>query len=431
MNIPEAAALQHTVAALRTPILGRGSLFRACILGATLAPFLTALAIRFEPQFVRHAPGALQAPLTLSIGTAFAWMGIISSAHVVSTSYLLLNPKEYYGVWKPWLSLVCIPLTLLAATFVVLLSLPLGAVLAYMIVYLHYGMWHFGRQNLGVLSFVTRVSLARPMNGFERRTIMAGVIAGISATYTVFAPAFGLSEKAFPFDLSNMPSVMSVGWHVGAIINAVLVPTTLWYAYRHRKEYDWLTLTTYLASVFFFLPIFLTSEPLFALAAWSIAHGLQYIVFLTFHAAGKPRPLRSAVALAAAVTGGIVIWQLAASAQVTDDISSIKLWIAVITGATLVHYWVDQFLWRFNNPDRRKWMAENCVSRTGPCCRSPPACEDRIMASNGAIAPRWITNFDLTTLQVWRLVYRTSIGRGDRLSVKASKPAGRLRVADV
>lgn len=343
------------------PLTG-GTAFRIGVIGATLLPLSLALGSFLFALIASHAPRSLAYLFGFGSVTAaqvFAVMGTLSAAHVMSTSYLLFNPNEYRGVWRPGLSLIGIPLVLFGATFLVLLASPLWTVLAYMLLYLHFGMLHFGRQNLGVLSFVSRIALRRAMTPFERRTIMAGVIAGIFATYSIFAPALGLNQKAFPFDLTRIQPVFSSLWYVGAAINVVLVPVTLAYAVRHRCEYDWSTLTVWLASVFFFLPMFLTNTPLFALGAWTMAHGLQYVVFLFFHAAGKSRPLVSIIFLGAAIVAGILIWKLSAIAQASDATTVIKVAVATITAITLVHYWVDQFLWKFSAPERRKWLVEN------------------------------------------------------------------------
>jgi hypothetical protein len=45
----------------------------------------------------------------------------------------------------------------------------------------------------------------------------------------------------------------------------------------------------YLASVMFFVPLFLTADPLIAVSSWAVAHGLQYLVFLVFHAGSRTR----------------------------------------------------------------------------------------------------------------------------------------------
>src|SRR5262245_23352462 len=117
-----------------------GAIFRTCILAVTLLPLALALAMRFSPILVTFAPGAIQSLFANSLTTVFTWMGIVSAAHVASTAYLLFNPKEYTGVWKPRLTLIGAPLVLLSVNFVVITMLPLWAVMAYILVYVHYGM---------------------------------------------------------------------------------------------------------------------------------------------------------------------------------------------------------------------------------------------------------------------------------------------------
>ncbi len=107
----------------------------------------------------------------------------------------------------------------------------------------------------------------------------------------------------------------------------------------------------------FLLPIFLTNNALFSFAAWTVAHGLQYVVFLAFHAGAKPRPVISLAFLLTTVVAGYAIWQFCGHIQNGSDVFAIKVAVATITAITLVHYWVDQFLWRFNSPERRKWLA--------------------------------------------------------------------------
>jgi hypothetical protein len=336
------------------PVRLSGSSFRGCVLAATLAPVALALAMQFGSA-VGVAPRFFSSSLmaTLSI------MGTLSATHVCATAYLLFNPKEYEGVRSPLVVLIAIPALLLVTTFAMLIAAPLWATMIFMLLYIHYGMWHFGRQNLGVFSFVSRISLKRPMSRFERSTIMAGVIAGMAAAYSVFAPALMLDQKAFPFDLSVVNAPFSDLWYVGAAIMAALVPTSLYYAYRYRSKFEPYTLATYLASVFFYLPIFVSTNPLFTLTVWTVAHGLQYIVFLGFHAAGKPKPVPSVVFLAVSVLAGYLIWKLCGRMQAGNDADATKIAVATLSALTLVHYWVDQFLWKFNTPARRVWLAQH------------------------------------------------------------------------
>jgi hypothetical protein len=325
-----------------------GTWFRAAIIGATVVPFAVAIALAGQPPF---GSSGLSAVLVL--------LGWLSTAHVMSTAYILFNPADHIGVRSPHLTLLAVPLLLLGATFTVLVALPLWAAMAFMLVYIHYGMWHFGRQNIGVLTFVSRISVARPVNRFERTTIMLQVVAGMFAAYAVFAPGLMLNPRVYPFDLSLFDPVLRLGWYVGLAINVVLVPAVVWHIVRNRQEYDAPTAVIYMAAAFFYLPIFLTKNSLIALTTWTIAHGLQYLVILAFHAASRPRPWLSFGALTAAVAGGYLIWRLSGEIQGGDDVLAVKLGISVITALTLVHYWVDQFLWKFNTPERRAWLAEH------------------------------------------------------------------------
>jgi hypothetical protein len=325
-----------------------GARFRAAIIAATVVPFAVAIALAAQPPFGSRG-----------LNSVLVILGWLSTAHVVSTAYILFNPADHVGVKSPRLTLLAIPLLLVGATLTVLLALPTSAAMAFMLVYIHYGMWHFGRQNIGVLTFVSRISLGRSVNPFERATIMLQVAAGMFAAYAVFAPGLMLNPKVYPFDLSLLDPVLGLGWHVGLAINIVLVPTVAWRLIRDWRDYDAPTTVVYLAAAFFYLPIFVTRNPLIALAAWTIAHGLQYLVILAFHAASRPRPLVSFAALAATVAGGYGIWWLSGQVQGGDDVLAVKIAVAVITALTLVHYWVDQFLWKFNTPERRAWLAEH------------------------------------------------------------------------
>jgi hypothetical protein len=175
--------------------------FLACMIAATILPFVVAAILVAQP------------PLAIGQLSAVFWiMAALSATHVASTAYILFNPADHAGVRAPQLTLVGIPLLLLVATFMVLLALPLWASMLFMLVYIHYGMWHFARQNLGVLSFVARISMARPIDKFERATIMLQVVAGMFAAYAVFAPALMLNPKVYPFDLSLVDPVFRRGW---------------------------------------------------------------------------------------------------------------------------------------------------------------------------------------------------------------------------
>lgn len=332
-------------------LFASGRAFLVLMSGATLGPFLLAL-------ICYHTEGAASKIVQL--------LTLVAAPHVFATLYLLLDRGNLAGISKPGVTVFAIPVALMILNCAVLLAAPLWAVLAYMLVYVHISMWHFGRQNLGVVAFATRVGNGRPMDTFERRTLIAGTIAGVLGGYHMFAPTLMLHPGPWPLDLEFVDPLFSRLWWGGIAIYAILVPMAVAHVLAHRERYDAMSVALYLGCVFFFLPAYLSTHPLFLLVGWSVAHGAQYLVFLAFHAGGKAdRPVHHLRALAPlalfllCLGSGVVIWRASGHIQDAGDHDAIRLAIATTTALTLAHYWVDQFLWKFGNPERRTWLANS------------------------------------------------------------------------
>jgi hypothetical protein len=355
--------------ALASPVSGR--LFLLLIAAATFGPLVLAL-LHVHTGGAPHlgAAGAIQA------------LNLIAAPHVMATLYLLLDRRNLTGVARPNLTIFLIPTILIALTYVILLAAPLWGVMAFMLVFVFYGMWHFGRQNLGIVSFATRIGQRRPMDRFERWTLTAGMLAGVLGGYRIFAPALLLNPQRWPFDLSAIDPILSQLWYAGIAIYAVLIPVTLAGIVARWRLYDPLTLTVYLGCVFFFLPTYLSTNGLFLIMSWSVAHGIQYLVVLAFHAmgrVGRPTGLAALAPFGAfllCLIAGVAIWQASHYVQDRGDDTLIKLLVATTTSLTWAHYWVDQFLWRFGTPERRAWLAQSfpfLAVATPPAGKSRPA----------------------------------------------------------
>lgn len=320
-----------------------GRIFQWVLLSATVLPFLLGL-------------GHVHAFLGL-----LAVMGLVASTHVFSTSYLFLQRGNLAGIENVGLKVFWAPLVLMAFIYAMLLLAPLGLVLALMLVYIHFALWHFGRQNLGVMAFAARISRGRPISRFERVTIMAAVIAGVCGAYHALSPALGLNPKLFPFDLRRVTPVLSWTWYAGAAIYAILVPVVAVGCWQRRRDYDLPSLLTYLASVLFFLPMYVAANSVLAMQSWAIAHGLQYLVFLGYHASGRTRwallGLLPLALFAGCAGAGYVVWNEAAVVQSWSSPLLAKGAVATLTAITLAHYWVDMFVWRFRSSERRRWLA--------------------------------------------------------------------------
>lgn len=323
---------------------------------ATLGPLLLALL---------HL--ALPGTVGLAGSNMLRVLELLAAPHVFTTLYLLVDARELVGVPRPLLTLLVIPLVLMAVTAAVLVASPLWMVTGFMLFYTFFGMWHFGRQNFGIVAFATRISYRRPMGRFERHALNAGNFAGLLAGYHIFAPVmFTLNPRTWPLDLSKIDPMFSLLRYGGLAIYAVLIPLSLYYLVTNWRRHEPFALVIFLGCVFFFLPTYLSADPLLVLVAWAVAHGLQYVLILGLHAAGRAtgQPERG-IALGPlllftlVVIGGVLLWRYSGRLQLDGDDTQVRLAVSAIVAITLAHYWIERYLWKFSSPERRAWLEQS------------------------------------------------------------------------
>lgn len=299
-------------------------------------------------------------------GNTLRMLELLAAPHVFTTLYLLVDTRELIGVPRPLLTLLLIPLVLMALTAIVLIASPPWMVIGFMLFYTFFGMWHFGRQNFGVVAFATRISHRRPMDKFERHALNAGNIAGLLAGYHIFAPVmFTLKPQTWPLDLSRIDPFFSLLRYGGLAIYAVLIPCMIYYIAANWRRHEPMALVVFLGCVFFFLPTYLSTNPLLVLVAWAVAHGLQYVLILGFHAAGRAtgRPqrfsIRPLILFTAVVIGGVLLWRYSGRMQLDGDDTEVRVAVSVVVALTLAHYWVERYLWKFSSSERRAWLEQS------------------------------------------------------------------------
>lgn len=338
-----------------------------------LAPLLTGRSFLVFMALATIGPvllAALHLGMPGSVGlagsNALRVLELLAAPHVFTTLYLLVDTRELVGVPRPLLTLLAIPLLLMTATAAVLMSSPLWMVTAFMLFYTFFGMWHFGRQNFGVVAFATRISYRRPMGRFERFALNAGNIAGLLAGYHIFAPVmFTLNPQTWPLDLSLVDPVFSLFRYGGLAIYAVLIPCTLYYLVANWRRHEPFALVILLGCVFFFLPTYLSTDPLLVLVAWAVAHGLQYVLILGLHAAGRAtgqpeqRSVWPLLLFTVVVLGGVILWRVSGRIQLDGGDTEIRLAVSFVVAITLAHYWVERYLWKFSSPERRAWLEQS------------------------------------------------------------------------
>jgi hypothetical protein len=143
--------------------------------------------------------------------------------------------------------------------------------------------FHYGRQNWGMYAFASIAETRKAPRVEERIAIDAGTLLAIVGTFKI------LGTQVAPVSFHRTFDYL---YQIGFItFVAVLILSIVVYA-KLFKQTTFLKTIFFFTAVFFFLPIFLSTDNNVAFLSYAMAHGLQYIVFMTVISAttsGEPR----------------------------------------------------------------------------------------------------------------------------------------------
>jgi hypothetical protein len=353
--------------------------FKAGILAAMVTPLIL---YSFHALFAQYS---FWRPCLLLI----ALWGLMSDSHVFATGYLYLRPRNFHGIRHRRTLLYLVPAAIVAVNLWAVMMLPPSQLMWVMIVYVHYALFHFARQNIGVLSFVTLTATRRPLHRREKLILSGVAICGMLGALKLYTPGLLLNPEYFAFDLRAIAGVIEPLYIAGLIGYAVVFAVAVGHFLAHRHSYDAYSATIFWLCVAWYVPIYAAlGHPLLSIASFTTAHGLQYLVLLGFHAYRRSRlravrrwdrdafpgtligwyALMPCFALAAAAGTGALLWHypelpFAGFGQLIKTMAGAsgiaKAGAGLVAGITLAHFWVDQFIWRSRTPERRGWLLEN------------------------------------------------------------------------
>ena len=353
--------------------------FKAGILAAMVTPVILYSMHAVFSQYSFWRPCVLLVAL---------W-GFMSDSHVFATGYLYLRPRNFNGIRHRWMLLYLVPAGIVAVNMWAITMLPAAHLMWFMVVYVHYALFHFARQNIGVLSFVTLTSVQRPLHRHEKFILNSVAICGMLGALKLYAPGLLLNPEYFTFDLSAIAPLIGPLYIAGLIGYSVLFLFAAGHFLMHRRSYDAYSATIFWLCVAWYVPIYAAlGHPLLSIASFTTAHGLQYLVLLGFHAYRRSKlrvarrsdsgafpgtligwyALMPCLALMAAALTGALLWHfpelpftgISGLIQTMLGAGGIaKAGAGLIAGITLAHFWVDQFIWRSRSAERRGWLIEN------------------------------------------------------------------------
>lgn len=287
----------------------------------------------------------------------------LGTAHV-PTTFFFYTDKEFSEIIKSHkLRYVYVPILLTVATG---LAFALTSYTVQAFILLAYWAWqafHYGRQNIGIYAFASIAQTGIGPHKAEKLAIEFGTILGILGTFKILGMAVAPDYLHTTFN-----HLYNFGYVAFA---AVFVFSLFVYLKFYRDTTAFKTIF-FFTSVFFFYPVFISTEMNIAFLSYAIAHGVQYIIFMTVISANAKQgdSSRSAVRrnvwklLILLLVAGLAFWRVGDLKQV-EAIKSSWFYTGVadflfgaVLGATMSHFVVDAGAWKLSMARQRAYISK-------------------------------------------------------------------------
>ena len=289
----------------------------------------------------------------------------LGTAHVPATIFFYMDRNFSHIIKEHKFRYIYFPLALTITTGV-LFAFAGTRVQAYVL--LTYWAWqafHYGRQNTGIYSFAAIATRGTPADKHEKFIIDLGTYCGILGTFKILGMGVAPNYLRVPFDSL---------YRFGRVAFVAVVLASIVVYVRHLKRTTPLLTIFYFTLVCFFLPVFLSTHLNVAFFSYAMAHGLQYLLFMTVVSlnfdpqavsVSKRWQIGSAVKLFTVV--GLVgfVFYGASELKTFEFFTAhatllrvVDFIIGAILGATMAHFVIDAGAWKLSQSLQRMYIGK-------------------------------------------------------------------------
>jgi hypothetical protein len=294
------------------------------------------------------------------VRTALLFLG---TAHVPATIFFYIDKDFSEIVSRHKARYIYFPILLTIATGL-LFAFANTIIQAYILLFFWaWQAFHYGRQNTGIYSFVSIATRGAAPDKYEKLMIELGTYCGIIGTFKILGTAVAPGYLHGFFDLL---------YRVGSVIFVAILLASIVIYLRNFKRTTPLLTIFYFTLVCFFLPVFISTDINVAFYSYAIAHGVQYIVFMTIvslnfdpNASAKRFKVASAVKLILiTVLVGLLFYraiELKGFDFITANVGFMRLvdfLLGAILGATMAHFVIDAGAWRLSQSLQRTYIGK-------------------------------------------------------------------------
>lgn len=313
----------------------RWQLFVVLLLSATLVPLI------FFPLSAHLHPNAVS---VVAIAGFMNFLG--SSVHVGATGFFYSDGevRSFFrqNRWRYYF----IPAALILGTGLTF-SVADNETTAYLVLgYFAWQTYHYQKQNYGVLSFVAAATDRIRPSIIEKAILQTSVWLGILGLIKTYHLAHNTMLERYASTIHQAAAYAF--WSIPVLL--VVAVASSGSLRRNPLRIAFLAICG-----FFYLPIFLFTDPVAAVSGYAVGHGLQYLVFMYFVGAAKAdRDLRIVGLTAIALIAGSVLTLMS---DQTLWGPPAKFVFGCYLGLVMSHFVVDAGIWKLREAFPRRYMS--------------------------------------------------------------------------
>lgn len=223
---------------------------------------------------------------------------------------------------------------------------------------------HYGRQNIGVYAFASIAQTGKSPRKAEKLAIDLGTACGIFGTFKILGMAVAPSYLHQTFNYLYL---------LGSISYAGVFIFTIYVYIKYFQHTTLLKSLFFFTSVFFFFPIFISTNLGVAFLSYAMAHGLQYLVFMmsiSLNASdreGSNKRFRIGNVLKLAASVAVIAflfsrvgWLKELEATKNSPLFSVfaDFLVGAILGTTMAHFLIDAGAWKLSMALQRSYITK-------------------------------------------------------------------------